>query len=159
MYRQTDDEIAQRVCHACGQRSMRRLPTPYEYEISHDGRPPIAIRIPDLLMVRCTNQNCPERDSGETSFLDDDATLRLTIETYRQLGLLTPDEIRAGREKLGLTQAELQSLLGLGGNSLSRWEKGRVYQSRSMDRLMRLAFNVPGVIEFLHARPLTLANR
>jgi DNA-binding transcriptional regulator YiaG len=37
----------------------------------------------------------------------------------------------------------LQQLLGLGGNSLSRWETGRIYQSRSMDTLLRIMFDVP----------------
>ena len=122
---------------------------PYSYQISHDGRGPVTIRIPDLEVVDCANPDCPGHASGESMIFDDAATHRITIETYRQLGLLTPEEIRAGRKKLGLKQSELQELLGLGGNSLSRWEKARVYQSRAMNKLLRMVFEVPEVLEYL----------
>lgn len=130
-------------CHACGQRSLQRVKQPYEYEISHEGRAPVTIRIPDLDVIACTNPDCHPEDPGETVLIDDDAARRIGVETYRQLGLLTPAEIREKREKLGLSQQEMQELLGLGGNSLSRWENGHIYQARSMDRLLRVFFGVP----------------
>ncbi len=136
-------------CDVCGQKSLRRVRQLYEYEISHDGRPPVKIRIPDLEVIACTNPDCRPEHPHDTILLDDAASWRITIETYRQLGLLTPDEIRAGRERLGLTQQELQDLLGLGGNSLSRWENGHVYQSRSMNTLLRLVFRFPMAVQFL----------
>ncbi len=149
--------IEERKCHVCGQRSRRRVRQPYEYEISHEGRPPVTIRIPDLEVIVCTNPDCHPEHPHDTIIEDEAATWRITIETYRQLGLLTPDEIRAGRERLGMTQQELQELLGLGGNSLSRWENGRIYQGRSVDTLLRLVFNVPGVVEYLKRRGGALA--
>lgn len=133
----------QRRCHVCGQRTLRREKRPYEYSISHDGRPPVTIRIPDLELTVCTNPDCHPEHPDDTVLVDEAASWRITEETYRQLRLLTPAEIRAGREKLGLSQQELQQLLGLGGNSLSRWETGRIYQSRSMDTLLRIMFDVP----------------
>lgn len=143
--------LEQQRCHVCRQRTLRREKRPYEYAVGHDGRPPVAIRIPDLELVVCTNPDCHPEHPDDTIILDDAAIWRITEETYRQLGLLTPAEIRAGREKLGLNQQELQRLLGLGGNSLSRWESGRVYQSRSMDTFLRLVFNVPAVRAYLEA--------
>lgn len=125
-------------CHVCGQRTLRREKRPFEYEISHDGRPPVTIRIPDLEEIVCTNPDCRPEEPGDTILHDDAAAHRITIETYRQLGLLTPDEIRAQREALGLTQQEMQDLMGLGGNTLSRWEQAHVYQSRAMDRFLRV---------------------
>jgi putative zinc finger/helix-turn-helix YgiT family protein len=109
----------------------------------------VTIRIPDLDLIVCTNPDCRPEHPSDTVLLDDAASWRITEETYRQLGLLTSAEILAGREKLGLNQQELQRLLGLGGNSLSRWESGRVYQSRSMDTLLRLVFNVPAALAYL----------
>jgi putative zinc finger/helix-turn-helix YgiT family protein len=141
--------LEQQRCHVCRQRTLRREQRPYEYAVGHDGRPPVAIRIPDLELIVCTNPDCHPEHPDDTIILDDAAIWRITEETYRQLGLLTPAEIRAGREKLGLNQQELQRLLGLGGNSLSRWENGRVYQSRSMDVLLRIVFNVPAVRPYL----------
>jgi putative zinc finger/helix-turn-helix YgiT family protein len=70
---------------------------------------------------------------------------------YREkYGLLSADEIRSLRERLGLTQAALARLLRLGGNTLSRWEAGRNAQTAAMDVLLRLVRDVPGGIEYLH---------
>ena len=139
-------------CDVCRQKSLRRVKRPFEYEVSHDGRPPVKIQIPDLEVIACTNPACKPEDPGDTIIHDDAATARITEETYRQLGLLTPAEIRAGREELGLTQQQLQELLGLGGNSLSRWENGHIYQARSLDTLLRIAFGVPDAMIFLKGR-------
>ncbi len=128
---------------------MQRVQRPYEAQVSHDGRPPVTICIPDLEVIACTNPDCRAEHPNDTVIEDAAATWRITVETYRQLGLLTPDEIRAGREKLGLSQQELQELLGLGGNSLSRWENGHVYQSRSHDTLLRITYSVPPALKWL----------
>jgi putative zinc finger/helix-turn-helix YgiT family protein len=139
-------------CHVCRRKSLRRVKQPYEYEVSHDGRPPVKIRIPDLEVIACTNPDCHPEHPNDTIIEDDAAIWRITVETYRQLGLLTPEEIKAGRERLGLSQQELAELLGLGGNSLSRWEKGRVYQSRSSDALLRIVFKIPSALDYLKER-------
>jgi len=141
-------------CEACRQKRLRRVQRPFEYEVSHDGRPPVKIRIPDLEVIECGNPACPPDHPDHAVIHDDAAAWRITVETYRQLGLLTPDEVRAGRERLGLNQQQLQDFLGLGGNSLSRWENGRVYLSRSMHTLLRVTFEVPAVVDWLsHSRP------
>jgi putative zinc finger/helix-turn-helix YgiT family protein len=140
--------LEKRRCHLCGQFSLRRVQRPFQYDVSHDGRPPVTIRIPDLEVIACANPDCRPEDPGDNVLHDDAATWRVTVETYRQLGLLTPDEIRAGRERLGLNQQELAELLGLGGNTLSRWENGHYYQARSMDRLLRLVFTVPDALRY-----------
>src|SRR5438874_2481801 len=45
------------------------------------------------------------------------------LDRYRKkYGLLSADEIRQLRERLGLTQAALARILRLGGNTISRWE-------------------------------------
>jgi len=136
-------------CPSCRQRTLRRVKQTFAYEVSHDGRPPVTVRIPDLEVIACTNPDCRPENPGDNIIHDEAATWRITEETYRQLGLLTPAEIRAGRERLKLTQQELQSLLGLGGNSLSRWENGHIYQARSMDTLLRLVFGLSTVVDYL----------
>jgi putative zinc finger/helix-turn-helix YgiT family protein len=155
----TDERIAKWRCEACRQRSMRRTHVRYSKDVAHDGRAPVRIVIPDLPVIACTNPSCPAgHDSG--NFVEDDQTLeRMAEETYRQLGLLTPGQIREGREKLGLKQQELADLLGLGGNSLSRWENGRVYQARSMDTLLRIVFDVPEAVHHLRAIRTAAASR
>ena len=54
----------------------------------------------------------------------------------RHMGLLTTDEIKAVRTKLGATQKELSELLQIGEKSWTRWETGRDRPSRSMNVLL-----------------------
>ncbi len=66
-------------------------------------------------------------------------------------GLLSAEEIRALRERLHLTQADLAHLLRLGANTVSRWESGRNVQTAVMDLLLRLIRDLPGSVEYLRA--------
>lgn len=57
---------------------------------------------------------------------------------YREtMGLLQPEEIVELRKKRGWTQKELEQVLGVTSPSVSRWETGRVVQSKVCDNLMR----------------------
>jgi putative zinc finger/helix-turn-helix YgiT family protein len=56
----------------------------------------------------------------------------------RALGLLAPDEIKSIREGLGQSQEEFADLTGIGVATISRWERGRLLQSRAHDRYLRL---------------------
>ncbi len=42
------------------------------------------------------------------------------------------------RKNLGLSQAELEELFGLGEKVVTRWENGRVIQGRTADVALRL---------------------
>lgn len=81
------------------------------------------------------------RGCGEV-YLTLEAANAVQIEAARRLrrarGLLAPDEIRAIRTSLGLSQAAFERLLGTGPKTGVRWEKGTVFQSATADRLMRL---------------------
>jgi len=55
----------------------------------------------------------------------------------RCMGLLLPAELRAIRERLGLTQKQIADQLKIGEKSWSRWESGRHRQSQSMNLLVR----------------------
>lgn len=68
-----------------------------------------------------------------------DASLRRAAEVVRREDdLLAPDEIRAIREALRLTQAQFEALLGTGPKTAVRWERGTVAQNITTDRLLRL---------------------
>jgi HTH-type transcriptional regulator/antitoxin MqsA len=68
-----------------------------------------------------------------------EATQRRAADTIRRdLGLLLPQEIKAVREKLCLTQADFEKLLGVGPKTVVRWERGTVFQNKSTDALLRL---------------------
>lgn len=56
----------------------------------------------------------------------------------RYMGLLAAEDIRALRERHGLSQDQLSDLLGCGKKSLSRWENGHEYPSQLVNTLLRL---------------------
>lgn len=56
----------------------------------------------------------------------------------RHLGRLTPSEIRAVREKYGLSQQEWATKTRLGLASIKRWEAGNQVQNEAMDCYLRL---------------------
>ena len=101
--------------------------------------------VPDVPHLRCPV-------CGEVVLRRDDARrLRgLALARYREEHhLLSAEEIRTLRERLGLTQSELARLLRLGANTVSRWESGRNVQAAAMDVLLRLIRDVPGTLEYL----------
>jgi putative zinc finger/helix-turn-helix YgiT family protein len=53
-------------------------------------------------------------------------------------GFLAPNEIREIRERYGLTQRQLEQIMGTGIKTAVRWENGTVCQSRAADLLLRL---------------------
>lgn len=80
-------------------------------------------------------------------------------------GVLSPGEIRALREEMGLSQAGLEQLLGVGAKTVVRWERGTVVPNRATDNLLRTIQAVPAAARYLRARserprrPLTPAFR
>ncbi len=129
------------ACPACGttmveKRGTLRLP------VNGEG-----IAVPSAAHLACPN--CGEvvlryRDSRR---LGEDAAA-----IYRKRhGLLSAEEIRALRERLHLTQADLAHLLRLGANTVSRWESGRNVQTGAMDILLRLIRDLPGSVEYLRS--------
>ncbi len=69
------------------------------------------------------------------------ATQRAISDAYRKAkGLLTSEEIKSGRKRMGFTQKDLADLLSVGIASIKRWETG-IIQSPSMDHILRLTLN------------------
>lgn len=64
-------------------------------------------------------------------------------------GLLTGAEVRTLRERLNLKQAEAAKVFGGGKVAFSKYENDDVTQSEAMDKLMRLAGDVPEALEYL----------
>lgn len=128
-------------CGRCRQREVYPIEGEYTTEIVHDGRS-YTVTLPSLRRFRC--RNCSEVD------LDEEASKQISKAFRRQAGLLTPEEIRQNRKKLGLTQEELAERLSVAEATLSRWENGWQIQQRSLDKLMRLFFELPEARQFLH---------
>ena len=71
-------------------------------------------------------------------FLDDEGHQLKHEAVCRHLGVLSPREVLAVRERHGMTRAEFAQVTGLGEATLNRWENGAVVQNRANDRYLRL---------------------
>lgn len=121
-------------CGSCGQDQVYRVTTSYTTTINYDGRA-YEVVVPDLELPTCSN-------CGEVVF-DNHAGHQINGALRRQLGLLQPEQIRAGRTQLGLNQRDFAAQLGAAEESVSRWETGAQVQSRGFDRQIRLFFALP----------------
>lgn len=104
----------------------------YTAEIGHDGQV-YHLEIPQFKVPRC--QSCKELIVSHGA----DHQIRTALRSH--LGLLTAEQIRVGREELGLSQEELASRLGIAPATFARWEEGGSIQPQSMDELLRSHFN------------------
>lgn len=128
------------VCPVCGEGVLEsRLVTErFDYGEGEDKVPVVAENVPVQV---CTH--CQETFSGPEA-----ARIR-HLAICRALGLLTPDEIRAIRERLGPSQPQFAKLTGIGEATISRWERGRLLQNKAMDRYLRLLDRNPGNVRIL----------
>lgn len=126
-------------CPSCGG-PMKITTGPLKFPVNGE-----EIRVPDSSHLYC--RKCKEI----VLRLDEARKLREKANAlYRgKYGLLSADDIQSLRERHGLNQGELAQLLGLGQNTLSRWETGRNVQSLAMDYLLRLVRDVPGTLDYL----------
>jgi putative zinc finger/helix-turn-helix YgiT family protein len=99
---------------------------------------------------------CPQ--CGETLYGPEAAHVRHQA-ICRTLGLLTPEQIKSMRERLGKSQAEFAQLTGIGVATLSRWERGRLLQTRALDRYLRLLDVLPGAVPILESLNVPTAAR
>jgi len=105
----------------------------------------LGVSVPSALHLRCPKCDEVVLRVSHSRRLQEDA-----IAIYRRKhGLLSADEIRAIRERFGLTQSELAHLLHLGANTISRWESGRNVQTEAMEMLLRLVRDLPGSLDYL----------
>lgn len=62
-------------------------------------------------------------------------------------GFLTGDEILAARKSYGLNQSDFEKALGVGKNTVGRWERGTVPPSQAANLGLWVAANAPDVFE------------
>jgi HTH-type transcriptional regulator / antitoxin MqsA len=67
-------------------------------------------------------------------------------------GLLTGQQIRTIRKKLGLTQEQMSEIVGGGLKSLARYESGQICQSKAMDNLMRILDAYPEMLNVIRKK-------
>ena len=113
-----------------------------------------ALKVPvngeEVSVSSALHLRCPKCDEVVLRFSDARRLQEDAIAVFRKKhGLLSADEIRAIRQRFGLTQGELARLLHLGANTISRWESGRNVQTEAMEMLLRLLRDLPGSLAYL----------
>src|SRR5260370_30875156 len=127
-------------CHQCFKNQVVMTSVSYDAEFKHDGRLH-KFTVPELRIPVC--EAC-----GEKVFTDE-ADDQISDALRSHLHLLTPAEMRAGLDRLDMTQKEAAERLGIAEASLSRWLTDTQIQSRALDNLLRVFFAFPVVREAL----------
>ena len=135
--------MATESCAICNSEDVKKIRK--DFRATYNQRP---ISVPDAEMYECTA-------CGERFFTPEQAkavSLAVKRQARIQAGLLAPEEIVAIRQKLGLSQDDLESLFGLGSKVVTRWETGRVVQSKAADVALRLLALDPENLKRLRIR-------
>jgi putative zinc finger/helix-turn-helix YgiT family protein len=128
-----------RTCPICGKLGIEITRDPIEFDY-RDGTWWIE---PDFDYRRCTE--CGEEiypSRGLEVLEAKEATI-----ARAELGLLSPEQIRDIRLRLGLTQGDLERALGVSRGTVGRWERGPVFPSVTADRLLRLLGEHPDLLQ------------
>lgn len=134
--RQSDEDLT--VCSVCGERAVELTRDPIAIEF-REGTWRMA---PDFDYERC--RACGEELYPGPAIAE--LTWRAIALARKELGLLTPDEVKEVRLGLGLTQGDFERALGVSRGTVGRWERGEVFQGSTADRLMRIVAENPDLI-------------
>lgn len=119
-------------CRKCREVELAPAKVRYTATVKHHGRTH-KVRVPDLHVLKC-------RSCGALVF-QNDAHQQIARALRQQLGLLQPEEIRAGRKQANdISQEQLAEAVDAAVATVSRWETGTVIQSRRADKALRRFF-------------------
>lgn len=127
-------------CAHCGARTVRPITEDYVTKVNHEGKI-YGIRVPNAVVPCCSQ--CGRK------VLTQSLSGRIYAALREKLGLLQPEDIKAGIEALGLSQKDVASRLGVAQETMSRWITGAMIQTRSNDRFLRVFFHVPAARRIL----------
>jgi putative zinc finger/helix-turn-helix YgiT family protein len=132
-----------KTCPECLKKTMTLVTDRYCDEVKYDGKA-YPVDLPAIQFFRCS-------DCGSI-ILPDEADKAVGIELRRVAGLLMPDEIKANRKRLNLTQRQLAEALGTAEETICRWETGGQIQQRALDKFLRTFFEFPSVRDRLTSK-------
>ncbi len=116
-------------CHFCGSDAVSQHSSMETYQYKQQAY--------EVLVDYSVCNQCSEEVITTEQIHINEARVR---EAKKKLdGLLSCEEIRDIRTRLGLTQEEAAKIFGGGVNAFSKYERGEVTQSAAMDKLIRVA--------------------
>lgn len=128
----------------------------YDAEVRHDGRIH-AFTLPDLKTPVCT--------SCKKLFFTGDSDKQITAALRAHLDLLTPAEIQAALNRLGMTLKEAAEGLRIPEETLASWLDESRIQSCGHDMWLRVFFGLPEARAFcrqgrdrLHENPVAVGD-
>jgi putative zinc finger/helix-turn-helix YgiT family protein len=137
------------VCSICGERAVSMSGDPVAVVVR--GR---KYAVEGLEYEHCGA--CGENlfDAAQIDTLDERALSMACADLER----LTATEIVSLRHDMGLTQMDLERVLGASPGSVGRWERGEILQGGTADRLMRLLWAHPELVAEV-AEPVARESR
>lgn len=118
------------ICSECGSGPMRLTDEPIA--VNYRGE---SVTIEGIRHWQCDKCGSYEVDLDEADRLN--RAVRKAWADEHGYDPLSPREIRKIRKSLKMTQQEFEKALGVSSPTVSRWETGKVTQSRTADILMR----------------------
>jgi putative zinc finger/helix-turn-helix YgiT family protein len=128
-----------KLCPICGEGHLREEQGDFTATL-HDGE------AADLVVPGITWFHC---DSCGEDILDETAEAAISSARRRALGILSADELKQLRSRLGKSQSAMSELLGIGEKTYCRWESGGHFQTEAFDRYLRLLIEEPSNITIL----------
>lgn len=128
------------ICGACGESGDRIVNLPFDATYNQ-----IPVRLDMVEMYECSR--CRERTF--TPEQAQEVAKKVKAIARERLNLLPPDKIISIRRRYSLSQEDLEHLLGLGRKVVTRWERGKVLQSKTADVVLRLMDRSPAILEEL----------
>ena len=130
-------------CPVCGAGTLTRHVGTETFEYRGQTR-----TIPDYVTYVCDACGESVVDAGSLK-----TSGRMLKDFQRKVdGLLTGQQIKEIRARLGLTQEQLADLIGGGLKSVARYESGQVCQSRGMDNLLRILDAYPETLRIIQRK-------
>lgn len=129
------------ICAVCGAKEARKVKRPYEATYGRQ----VEVKIDNVEIEEC--EACGEQVlTPEQARYISQSVKKIARE---KLDLLAPEKIVSIRREYGLSQEELERLLGLGEKVVTRWERGKVLQAKTADVVLRLMDAFPSVVQYL----------
>lgn len=127
------------LCLACGESAVRERTIPLTFD--HAGK---RLTILDTQMF-C--ENCGNVSYAGKQISDHEFSIAKAIREAE--GLLSAEELRRIRCKYRLRQTDMEQMLSVGPKTWTRWERGKIPQSKAADKLIRLIAEDPDVAQRL----------